>query len=170
MAIFVVLAMSLFPTVLCLCRCAGCNEVYEEVEFATAVDQTWYHWNLTHPLCPGLWNGTHYANECACCVDTVKSCWSNVTSWGESGEGTYCTHWHFQSATTNVNGTTKCGLPATINFTGLSAATQYAFNTTYCGLTVSCQVWSLIQLTPLFYIVGVFTTVAVAVVYGSKKS
>lgn len=167
MVIFVVLTMALFPTVLCLCRCAGCNETFEEVEFNTSIPgetTTNYLWNLTNPLCPGLWNGTHYANECDCCTDTTKELWGNVTGWGESGEGSYCTNWHFVGDVYE-----KCSLPATINITGLTNATNYAFNTTYCGLNITCELWNFIQLTPLFYIIGVFSTVAIAVVYTTKS-
>lgn len=146
LAIFVVLAMSLFPTVLCLSRSAGCATTIETEE-AAAPGATFYLMNLTYPLCPGWWNGSALVNECDSCGGSSFSYLVNGTSVAANY--------------TWLTTTTLCSLPATVNFTWIENL-AHNYTISYCALVISCPLWSLIQLIPVFYIIGVFATVAIA--------
>lgn len=160
-----VLSLAFFPIIQCLTSCAGCATVTETVEFLESNNDGKYLWNLTRPLCPGYnWvNASYIDNLCGCCGGVNRTLVANVSGWGESGDGTYCTHWHIENAFT------RCSLPAMVNITGPVNGTAYQFNVTYCGLIISCMLWNLIQMIPLVYIIGLVSLIASAVIYGYKK-
>lgn len=154
LAIFVVMTMALFPTVLCLCRCAGCNWACE-TDAGTTDEFGQYLMTLDHPICPGQWNGTNTEGnitltDCNCCNDTAPSYWKEY--WGDPEEQT--TGWWM------YNGTGICNLPNTVIFNTGVPATAYNFTLCYCRLEITCTLWDMIQLVPLFYIIGTFVTVA----------
>lgn len=159
LAIMIILSLVLFPTILCLSRCAGCTYYFDEASGTTAAATTSMLINSTFPLCPGYWNGTHVVDECDCCGDYAL--YLNVMNVTDDYED-----WENYAFTTSRS----CNLPNQINVSGLIAETAYTFNATYCALVVTCPLWNIIQLIPVFYIIGTVVTTALVAVYASKKT
>jgi len=135
-------------------RTAGCGTYTESITATPKGDGTLLL-NLTHPICPALWNGTAYSEDCASCTGGL--CYLNYTL--EATE-----YQLFDCCEMNWTMGTMCGLPNTLSLTGLSPV-SLTFEISYCALIIDCMLWSLIQLIPIFYIIGIIVITVLVVVY-----